>query len=59
MTRADLTSYVEEVIEEEEEIQELSVLVFIRFVLLLITICLSVQMLQDELQPWAGLGPPN
>lgn len=59
MTRADLTSYVEEVFEEEEEIQELSVLVFIRFVLLLITICLSVQMLQDELQPWAGLGPPN
>lgn len=58
MTRADLTSYVEEVF-EEEEIQELSVLVFIRFVLLLITICLSVQMLQDELQPWAGLGPPN
>lgn len=58
MTRADLTSYVEEVF-EEEEIQELSVLVFIRFVLLLITICLPVQMLQDELQPWAGLGPPN
>lgn len=58
MTHADLTSYVEEVF-EAEEIQELSVLVFIRFVLLLITICLSVQMLQDELQPWAGLGPPN
>lgn len=58
MTRADLTSYAEEVF-EEEEIQELSVLVFIRFVLLLITICLSVQMLKDELQPWAGLGPPN